>query len=415
MPGRGRVCLSGLEGCMRLRPQVRGLLWLSVILVGACTERPSAGEPSVIVSDSAGIQIVTNHASSWSAAEAWEIGDTPVVRIGALDGPPELTLGNVRAVGWLPDGRIFAGDEQVSSIRIYSPDGEPLQTVGGHGEGPGELQWFLTVSTYRGDSLFVYDYSQRAVSVFAPDLTFARRFRNPLLQGNYWIQAALDDGRFLLTSFGETRLSGGRGIVSDSSLVVIASPEGLPVDTVGSFQLGLRRVGEGGMVQASFLLPYAAVAAAGDRILWTAGEPFEYTESDPDGEVVRIVRIMQEPVPITGEVIRQFEEQYVDGALDEERAERMRETVRGAQYPAVLPTTGDAVKIDPYDYRWVARYRPTGSYPVVWEVFDSSGVWQGTVETPQGLEVHTIGIDQIIGVMRDEYDVSYVQVHELHR
>ena len=406
---------------MRLRSVVCGVMCFSAMLIGACTERPSAGELSVIVSDSAGIEIVTNRARAWSGADAWGVADTPVVRIGALDGPPELTLGNVRAVGWLPDGRIFVGDEQVSSVRVYSPDGEPLQTIGGQGEGPGELQWFLTVSTYRGDSLFVYDYSQRAVSVFAPDLSFARRFRNPLLEGNYWIQAALDDGRFLLTSFGETRLSGGPGIVPDSSSVVIASPDGSSVDTVGSFQIGLRRVGEGGMVQASFLLPYAAVAAAGNRVLWTAGEPFEYTEIDPDGELVRIVRIMEEPVPVTQEVIRQFQEYYVDLVTGgghggpEGAADRARELVRGAEYPAVLPATGAAVKIDPYGHRWVGRYNPTGTSPAVWEVFDRSGAWQGTVETPQGLEVHEVGTDQIIGVTKDEYDVAYVQVHALHR
>jgi len=48
-------------------------------------------------------------------------------------------------------------------------------------------------------------------------------------------------------------------------------------------------------------------------------------------------------------------------------------------------------------------------------VFDSLGVWLGTVTTPPGLEVHEIGVDQIIGVAKDDYDVPYVQVHRLTR
>lgn len=395
-----------------------GFLWVLLLAAGACAEPGSTVGAPVTVSDSAGVEIVSSHTPAWATTGAWEVSDTPSIRIGALDGPPELTLGNVRSVGWLPDGRIFAGDEQISSIRIFSAEGEPLARVGGEGDGPGELQWFLTVSPYRGDSLFVYDYRQRAVSVFGPDLSFARRFRSPLLEGNYWVQGSLDDGRFVLTSFGESRLSGGPGLVPDSSWVVVATPDGASVDTIGAFELGLRRVAESGMVEPPYLLPSTAVAIAGNRITWTAGARLEYTEIDPDGEVVRVVRIPHEPVPVTEAVVREFEDYYLDlgtGVADPGLADRVRESLRAAEYPRFLPATGSSVKIDAQGNRWVGRYNLTGPTPVVWEVFDRDGAWQGTLETPRGLEVHAIGEQEVIGVMRGEYDVPYIQVHALHR
>jgi hypothetical protein len=122
------------------------------------------------------------------------------LRIGELDGPTELSFGRVRATGWLSDGRIFVGDDHAHSIRIFSPRGDYLATAGREGDGPGELRWFLAVSPYRGNSLFVYDIAQRAVTIFAPDMSFARRFNNPTGAGLYRVVDVLGDGRFLLGS-----------------------------------------------------------------------------------------------------------------------------------------------------------------------------------------------------------------------
>ncbi len=390
---------------------------LCVVALSGCAEAGGPESPSFTVADSVGIEVVTSHAPAWSQADAWQVSRRPVLKIGELDGPLEFAFGKVRAVGWLPDGRVFVGDEQAHSIRIFSPQGDYLETVGREGQGPGELQWFLTVSRYRGDSLFVYDYAQRAVSVFAPDLTFARRFRNPAVEGNYWIVSALADGRFLLYSPGHNRLSGGPGLVPDSSLIIVSAPDGSSTDTVGVFETTVSRVGPDGRRQALYLQPSGMLAGAGDRLLWWEGKTFEYVESDPDGTGRRIVRKAHEPVPVTDEIIRDFKARYVEwlGEGVEGGLDRVRRSLEEGEYYPQLPATSGDVEVDALGNVWVGRYHFPGVPTEQWEVFDTAGVWLGTVETPSGLTVHEIGVDRIIGVAKDDYDVPYVQAHRLDR
>ena len=58
-----------------------------------------------VVRDSAGVQIVENFGMPlWPGGPGWEF--TEVLRIGALDGPPEYQFGNITGIQVLSDGRI---------------------------------------------------------------------------------------------------------------------------------------------------------------------------------------------------------------------------------------------------------------------------------------------------------------------
>lgn len=390
---------------------------LILVALTGCWEPASPDGPPHTVQDSAGITIVTNHYPAWSNREAWQVERRPVQKIGELDGALEFTFGNIRAVGWLPDGRIFVGDEQAHTISIFSAEGEFQESVGGEGEGPGELQWFLTVSPYRGDSLWVYDYAQRAVTIFSPQMAFARRFRNPVTEGNYWISSALADGRFLLYSPGRNRLPGGPGIVPDTSLIIVSAPDGATVDTVGAFEVTKKQVGPNGRAQGLFLQPYGALVGYGDGVVWTEGVAFEYVEVTSLGNVRRIVRISESSVPVTDEIIQSFKTHYVEwlSGSREGNIDRIRQALEEGTYFPVLPGTSADLRVDALGNLWVGRYHFPGLITDEWEVFDPDGFWLGTVRTPPGLSVHEIGVDRIIGVAKGDYDVPYVQVHRLDR
>lgn len=399
----------------------RALIMYIACLPVACVSADSPGSDDFAVRDSAGITIVENYAPAWPDDLAWRVEPRPMLRIGELDGPPELSFGNVRAVGRLADGRIFVGDEQAHSIRVFSPQGEFLASAGREGQGPGELQWFLTVSPYRQDSLFVYDYAQRTVSVFGPDLAFTRRFGNPILEGNYWISGALPDGRFLAYSPGASRLEGGPGLVADTSLIIVVALDGTSADTVGAFRVGTRLVDANGRPQAQFLAQTPTVAVADSSIIWTRDNAFEYVELDWHGRVSRVVRKVHEPVAVTPELIADFREYYVDflaresGEANEAMLARVREGLEEFAYPATLPPMSFALRVDPFGNRWIGHYEFVGTPADTWEVFDRSGVWLGTVRTPEGVEIHQVGVDAVIGVAKDEYGVAYAQVHVLTR
>ncbi len=413
--GKGRL-IEATAGCpIRMTSLIGGLLCVGVVT--GCVANDVAS-PSFTVSDSAGVEIVTSHSPAWSEGEAWRVERRPVLRISQLEGPPELTFSNVRAVGWLPDGRIFVGDDRAHSIRIFSPEGDYLASAGREGRGPGELMWFMTVSVYRGDSLFVYDYSQRALSVFAPDLAFARRFNNPTGAGNYRIVSALTDGRFLLSSPGHNGLTGGPGLVPDTSLIIVSAPDGAATDTVGAFEATVQNVGADRRNQWLFLQPSGTLAAAGDRIVWLEGKTFQYMEADADGTLRRIVRKRHDPIPVTEETISDFQAHYIEWLtteLIEGTMDDVYESLEIGEYYPQLPATSADLEVDALGNVWVGHYHYPGALTEDWEVFDAAGVWLGSVETPTGFEVHEITADRIIGVAHDELGVPYVQVHRLDR
>jgi hypothetical protein len=53
--------------------------------------------------------------------------------------------------------------------------------------------------------------------------------------------------------------------------------------------------------------------------------------------------------------------------------------------------------------------------PRRWSVFADDGIWLGDVLAPEGLRVVDARGDTVLGIWRDEFDVEYVQVHEIVR
>jgi len=72
----------------------------------------------------------------------------PVDSIGIELGDSNYVMGGVEGVAFCPDGNIAVLDCGRSTVRLYSPDGEYLRSIGRRGNGPGELQniSFMAVS-----------------------------------------------------------------------------------------------------------------------------------------------------------------------------------------------------------------------------------------------------------------------------
>ena len=110
------------------------------VLLGACgSDSSSAGTGSlVVVRDTVGDTIVVRTVSGSVWGE--EAYLRPEVSIGELDGDLEYLLGSVASLGVGADGTIYLVDRQVPELRAYDADGTYIGTLGGPGEGPGELK-----------------------------------------------------------------------------------------------------------------------------------------------------------------------------------------------------------------------------------------------------------------------------------
>lgn len=141
---------------------------LALISMAAC----SGGEAwTGTVTDSAGVTIVANtDRGMWGEGEGWTL--EPELRIGVVEGDPELQFGQIGLIAVDSRGRVFVLDAQARNVRVFSSDGTYEQTIGQPGEGPGELGTQLGgLYIGPGDTLLVPDLANQRVNRYAPDGT----------------------------------------------------------------------------------------------------------------------------------------------------------------------------------------------------------------------------------------------------
>lgn len=97
-----------------------------------------------------------------SGSSSETLSDLPIrsaeleLRVGSVD-DPEYALTYFRAVGTGPDGTMYTLHRMDQEVRVFGPDGTALGTIGGRGDGPGELQNAAAMG-WVGDTLWVLDY-----------------------------------------------------------------------------------------------------------------------------------------------------------------------------------------------------------------------------------------------------------------
>ena len=124
----------------------------------------AAEQPTFTVHDSAGVEIVENHAPQWSADEFWTIDPAPEIVLGgaghlteAANDPSHLVW-RVVGLARLQDGRVAVLSSGNKQLMLFDPSGELSRIVGGPGEGPGEFTRPLALQYLPPDTLVVWDY-----------------------------------------------------------------------------------------------------------------------------------------------------------------------------------------------------------------------------------------------------------------
>jgi len=261
----GRLAKAGLQATFQERPAIKGdrvrfftaagadvPMWttgvrtrlssflLSILLFSGCASENAHTGPAV--RDSAGVTIVENAAPQWPAGEGWRLSPKPTLDIGAMGGELEYQFFQIAGAVRMPDGRLAVADRGSGEIRFFDGAGRYLSATGQKGEGPGEFQDLFFLRKIRGDSLMVYDWSPRRVSVLSPQGEFARLFELTVLttSGGFPIVAdPLPGGDLLLATnmfltSGELQM----GAKRDSAIYYVLDPEGSVVDNLGAFPGG---------------------------------------------------------------------------------------------------------------------------------------------------------------------------------
>lgn len=391
----------------------------------ACSIAACGGEESRwagTISDSAGVAIVSNPAVGlWAEADRWTVEED--LRIGAVEGDPEYQFGEIGIGGITTDsrGRIFVLDHQAQHIRVFSPEGEYEQTLGGRGGGPGELRnaWYVLAGP--GDTLMVPDYGNQRVNLYSPGGSVAGSFGMPTEEGRRWTFRASRSG-LVAEQIRPVWWAGGPE-PDPMDVIVVRTTDGTAVDTLMEFPSGQMVSYETPGVSRLYY-PEPAWDLTDDRqLLFGVNDEFRISVYSLDGQLKRIIAKQHDRRPVTDsdiQVIRDyFEARWIRAGVPAERYPRLHRRYHYSEFfPAFL-----ALASGPAGTIWAQHALPPSEMSETevfslnfheewasrdWDVFDSVGRFLGVVTLPQLFTAKLFRGDKIYGIWRDELEVQYV-------
>lgn len=390
-------------------------------------ENPIASE----IRDSAGILIIDNDRPPEGSRLDWRIGPEPAVSIGQREGEDPYMLHRVSDATRMRDGRVVIANSGSNELRFFDSLGNHLANRGGSGEGPGEFARLLGVEPWPGDSIVAWMDPRLGLSVFDGDGNYGRTITRvsadprPLRQSRasatpnttpagheggpvprdmsgpmlLWLPvSATRDGGILA-------IAGGRD--GNTTVVQVRDGEG------GELSSPITHTGPEPMMLAQAYGGEPAVVSWGDLVIVTSTTRYELKAFARDGTLARIVRRGHElRAPTEAEVFAFMEDNSPPGMS----AEQIRRQFQSMPVPEYFPAFG-RIMTDAAGHLWVREYNlpDVERDAPLWTVFDAEGRVLGFVETPPDLTIHEIGEDYILGKMRDELRVEYVQLWPLAR
>lgn len=393
---------------MRL-PNPFAVVVSAVVAGSACAGTDAA--PAAVVTDSAGVTIVTSAAPAWGAGEGWVVG----ALLLTPDAAATDDLFGVAGLARTPGGGLVVVDEGSKTVRWFDADGALAGRAGGEGDGPGELRLPQALGIGPGDSVWVYDYAHRRFTWYGAEGGPARVVPLVPPPPSGVVVGRLAGGDFVLASqFGGG--AGRTGLVRDTVPYVVHDRDGVLLDTLGFFpgRESMHRAEGRRMVMS--VAPFARAAShavVGDAVVVGDQTAHELRVLGTDGALRRIVRWDGGSLALTRDDVDAWIDRQVALAHSADRA-GLRAQLAATPVPERRPAYGWLLP-DPSGALWVAEYAQYGLSPATWQVFDAEGRWLGAVEMPGRFRPRAIGPGWIAGVRKDELDVEHVEVRLLKR
>jgi hypothetical protein len=396
-------------------------LWLLPLVVSAC--HPSVDTASgTVVHDSAGIEIVEIILPSSQIPTFGRIEPTPLAVIGVRTGDPAQEFGRISAARFLDQRRVLVADGQSLQMRLFEVSGEVIWSLGRRGEGPGEFRSFSAVGITLGDSVRVFDRTNRRITTLNPNGQPIGTLPLEEVGGRRPSSGARFTPNGILVvpvSAGYTRPpSSDLRVERDSLTLYLLDSGGEELANLGTFlkEESVVRAQRRGAVVQTLRRPIPF----GRRTEWTTGqgrvfvgtnETFEISSYDLSGTLVRILRVPTLTRRLMPEEVDEYKSFFLDrwGATPED-LRQIEEVFSDEFLPAFAPAFSTLFH-DEDGRLWVEEYQPRPELREIWYVFEASGDLLGTVRLSPGAVVHDIIGDLVLLQVPHPLDVPVVQIH----
>jgi hypothetical protein len=396
-----------------MQPRRTALALLLCIAGTACAD----GEPgwTGTISDSAGITMVANtNTGIWAPGGEWILEEE--LRIGVAEGEPQYQFGSVHRIAVDSRNRILVLDGMEQHIQVYSPEGVYQQTIGGRGEGPGELQAAMFLLIGPGDTILVPDGRTLRFNRYAPDGSASGSSRMPLEAGRPITFKTTPSG-VIAEQIRPAAVPGEPPPENPEDVLVLLASDGTVSDTLMTFPSGE-------------LIGPAGVRVFASEPTWDITDELQLIFGVTDDYRIgvyaggRLTRIITKPfqrTPVTEQdqaaVMGVMERRWAAApSVTEEMKARLRSRWSFADvYPAY-----QSLAFGPAGTIWVQRVKLVSEFSddelenwqnarsAEWDVFDRDGRLLGVVAMPPRFTPMQFRGDEIYGVARDESGVEYV-------
>lgn len=394
-----------------------GVLVITAALVGPANA-VDAQQPE-------GPERIHNEVPRWEAGEEWKIPADPIFQIGTVFGEAEYQFARIADAGFLSDGRVVVADQMRKTIRVFSPEGEFLGSMGGDGEGPGEFRRVGDIVVLPGDSIAAWDARLRRLTVFDSQGKSVRTAPvdwrgRPSLYGAEMVSQGL---LALQTAWSSGSLPGAERVagllIRDSMEVLLVRTDGEIEGSLGSFpglEIGVTKPeGRARMARPPFGRSLSMCASNGTVVVGTQ-ESLEYRVYSEDGRLIRNVQAPTPDLAIDDDLKDAYWEvvtEFVNPTTPKDR-QALRHRREYTPFPPTRAAFGDLI-CDSAGYVWMRENRslPGRMLPPSWLVFDPDGAWLGRVIAPDGFTILAVEGDRLIGRWRDDMNVEFLRVYEL--
>ena len=349
-----------------------------------------------------------------AAGEGWRLTEEPLVTIGrAATGQPESQFSwIVGALRPAPDMIVVLDDESLE-LRFFDAGGNHLATVGGPGEGPGELTSAGHLSPFAG-GVQLKGGAKRIRFSLSGDLAADERFDWTPLQQFLCPFTFFGEDVFLCEYVPGGAPSDG-GMRAPRYRLFRTDWRGERLDTLGLFSgssTASYRASDGRFLTVAD--PFGrqdlvAVGGSSPIVAVMSGDRYQLTFMTTSGEVLRVVR-RHGAGPPSAEALASI---YA-------RATVLAPGLTPAELEALFPPpetlpAGHALLVDRNGNCWVGRPPlDTGDADHDrYEVFLTDGRLKGEVTVPAGARLMDVGDDYVLLVRSDEFDVPFVELYML--
>lgn len=364
----------------------RFLLMLSLTLAGCGgAEAAKLAQARIDTLPNGSIRVISDGPTAWGDSAGVELVETG--RFSGEDGSPG-ELGQPQSIAVDGEGRIYVVDSKPAVIKVFSPEGQLIRTIGREGEGPGEFRiGFIAV---QGDRLVLHDPRIGRTSVYDTSGTFLKSWNSSCC---YWSDILIDrENRIYIPSIVTDRKPGNEEDTPRGIPYVRWSLEGKVVDTIwvprresGKYWSVTAKRGGKAVMSMSTNIPFTpsllhALHPDGGFVYgWTGGYELVRSTTGPDS--ARVFGRAWSPEPITDEQRRAQVESRIKEASADYGEATVREAFQLADVPATLPAFG-SLRVDPTGRVWAQRYHLADTTRTYFDVFDPAGAYLGLVSAP---------------------------------